>query len=337
MEKAILIMAGGSGSRLWPLTRKNRPKQSHRMFSNVSTFDRLLKMLLEEIPLENIYVTVGESQYDYISKSGILTENILYQKENKNTGPAVLFGLHQIKKQLGNCLVAMVPSDHLILEDDLYKDALWLAFSGAKSKEQVVTIGTKPVYPSSGFGYIEVADNSPGLKEVIRFKEKPSKDLACQYMDKHHLWNSGIYVSRMDTLMSAYETFLPDTYACLKDEDSFYHEAESISLDYGITEKLERIMVVVSQHTWMDMGTYDFLEHFMEKDSSGNIIQGKGQAVDSSSTTIISEVGQVVTFGTQELLVVNTEDVVFVCDKKLIQKIGRLVEKLEEYDGGKLL
>lgn len=337
MKKAVLIMAGGSGSRLWPLSRKNRPKQSHRIFSNVSTFDNLLSIVRKHVPLERIYVTVGDSQYNYVSKTEILDGHILLQKQNKNTAPAILYGVNQIVKDHGDCIVAMLPSDHLIVEDELYIEAVLSACDSTSSYDSLVTIGTTPIYPSTGFGYIEVEEDAPGLKDVIAFKEKPNQIVANSYMDGRHLWNSGIYVSRTSFLMDAYKNNLPELYACLDDLDSFYERAPSVSLDYGITEKIKRIQVVVSRHTWMDMGTYDFLEHFIEKDNNGNIVQGNGVLMDTKSTSVISEKGQVVTFGVDDLLIVNTEEVMFVCNKNLIQKIGLLVDRLAENEGEYLL
>jgi mannose-1-phosphate guanylyltransferase len=337
MDKAILIMAGGSGSRLWPLSRRKNPKQSHRLFSDVSTFENLLNIVQSQVPLDHIYVSVGESQYDYVKQSGVLMNNILLQKKNKNTAPAILYGVNKIVEDLGDCNVAMLPSDHLIIDENSYNKAVEAAFDAAMKTKTIIAIGTKPIYPSTGFGYIEIDYNEPGIKKVMTFKEKPSQELAVQYIADGHLWNTGIYVSRSDVLLETYRKNLPEMSSYLSKEDVFFDFAESISFDFGIVEKMNNMHVIVSSHSWLDIGTYEFLEHYIKPDINGNIIQGNGMVFDAKSTSIVSETGTVVAYGTSDLLIVNTHDVVFVCDKKFLQRIGNLVDRLEENEGESLL
>lgn len=337
MEKVVLIMAGGSGSRLWPLSRKTLPKQAHRLFSNVSSFERILKLALSQVPIDHIFVTVGESQYEYVKQSSIIKNHILYQRQNKNTAPAILYCIDHIQRHLGDCTIAMLPSDHMILEEEKYIDALQLAFEAAEEKSTIIAIGTRPIYPSTGFGYIEREMSDHAVQKVVSFKEKPTKELAVVYSMNQHLWNTGIYVSKVKELMQAFTKNLPDLVQELTRTDQFFDHAASISFDIGIIEKLENLHVVVSNHMWMDTGTYEFLEHFFDSDESGNTIHGKALTYDSCRTSVVSDNRVVVTFGINDALIVNTNDVVFICDKNHIQNIGKLVEHMEENGGKELL
>ncbi len=334
---AVLIMAGGSGSRLWPLSRKKQPKQSHKIFSNTSTFEHLLNMVMRFVPLENIYVTVGAYQYEYVKGTQILEKNVLLQHRNKNTGPAILYSVNRIREDLGDCTVAMLPSDHLIVDEDLYLKAIETAIQGAVEMRTLIAIGTKPLFPSTGFGYIEVNGDREGLQELVAFKEKPSGEVAARYAVANHLWNCGIYVCQSQVLLEAYKKFQPELYVALGHKESFFEQVKSISFDYGITEKMETMYVVKSRHTWIDIGTYEFLEYHMDKDEHNNTVHGQGLFFDSESTSVISESGTVVTFGTENILIVKTEDIVFVCDKTLLQKIGQLVDRIRDNGGENLL
>ena len=338
MKNAVLIMAGGSGSRLWPLTRRNNPKQSHRTFSQKSTFDYILELASEIVPAELIFTTVGDSQLEYVRNSAVLNENIIHQHTNKNTAPAILQSITCIMEKFGDCVISMIPSDHVITGGDMLKEALRTSFDIAENTQDIIAIGTKPLFPSTGFGYIKFADNTGTIKKVLSFKEKPDQKTAVTYVDDgKHLWNTGIYICRAGRLLEEYEKHLPEMFKYRNDHRSLFNNAESMSFDKGIIEKTNRLQAVLSEHLWMDMGTYDFLDHYFKKDPDRNIIHGKGLLYESENTSIISDRQMVVGFGINDLLVVSTSDVVFVCEKKYIQRIGDLFDKLLTDNGEKYL
>lgn len=260
MEITALIMAGGRGERFWPRSRKNLPKQFLSLTDDGKTMIQLtVERILPLIPLENIYIATNKDYKGLVLEQlpGLPEQNILCEPAGRNTAPCIGLGAVHIAERFGDALMVVLPSDHLIKLDVMFRDTLKNACDTALHGENLVTIGITPTYPETGYGYIKFipGQNGEAAYPVERFVEKPNAELAKQYLDSgEYLWNSGMFVWKTSSVLKNMERFMPDTYEGLKriqkaigtqeEEEVLVHEFlgfESQSIDYGVMEKAENI------------------------------------------------------------------------------------------------
>ena len=338
MNNYALIMAGGSGTRLWPLTRKDKPKQNHSFLDYGLTLDKLIESITTLIPKERIFITVGDAQLKRVKEIFPYPERILLQPADRNNGPAILQAAMAINDPEG--ILTILPSDQIIRDIEAFRGAVNQSVHISKQLASWCTIGTKPLYPSSGFGYIQVRQGETAALYVDRFLEKPNVALAKKMMeDAQILWNTGIYTTPIAVLIEDYRRYLPRIYRQLTkvapDTDSFiqaYGRTDSISVDHGIIERLARLFCVKSSHEWMDVGTFEFIDHFFPSDSNGNAAIGSAISINSRNNTVYTENATVVTFGVEDLLIIDSDDVILVCPKSEAQRIRDLVNTLKKTD-----
>lgn len=335
MKNYILIMAGGSGTRLWPLSRVNKPKQSHQYLNYGYTLDKLVETVSKVVPKDQIYFSVGQAQLPHVRAIFPYEDHIILQPEDRNNAPAILQAALSIQDP--DCTLTLLPSDQIITHAEHFHKALLEAIRTAKTANEWCAIGTKPLYPATGFGYLQVQENTEMQTLVERFVEKPSANqIMALISDQNILWNTGIYAVPIKKLFADYQRYLPklshELISFHQDGSIFrdaYGRLMSISVDHGIIERLDRLYCIKSDHEWMDVGTFEFMEHFIEADDLGNTSIGDFIGVDSHHNSVYSDHSTLVAFGVQDLLIVQTKDVTLICPKSYAQGIRTLVDSLK--------
>lgn len=339
-----IILAGGRGERFWPKSRRSFPKQFLRLFSKKSLLELTYERITPLIPLERqLYVVPRYLLPPLKEVMPILKrEHILVEPEGKNTAPSIALAALHISKLNPETVMLILPADHLIEGRERFYECIKFAEEIAE-EGYLVTFGIPPTRPDTGYGYIEVKgelERRGGLMayKVKRFTEKPEKRLAEMYVKKgDYFWNSGMFVFKADSILSAFSSCLPEFYDRIEDYkkgrislEELYRRAPSISIDYGIMEKAENIALVKANFVWDDVGSWLALERHLPKDLDNNAIFGKFYSMDTKNMIVYNEDGIVVGIGVQDLVIVKTKDVVLVCKKDRAPDIKNLLRKIEE-------
>jgi len=345
-----VIMAGGKGERLWPKSTKNRAKHILTFGTKNVMIKETIKRLRKFLPLENIFLVTTKAQYrglrPYILD--LNKDNIILEPEGRDTLPAIALSAFILQKRFGGEVTMVVlPSDHIIKDSDsLYKN-LVAAKKIAASGNNLVTIGIKPRYPAVGYGYIEISRPlGPGnYYRVKRFIEKPIRQKAERFYKKdNYLWNSGIFVWRLDSILNAVKRFTPNVYYGLKDVLSYkdkkayfamlsnvYSGLEKISVDYGIMEKIvrvyrEEVFCIKGSFDWIDIGSWSSLEEIYDKDKNGNILLANSSIIDVKNSIILGEPGHKIgAIGLNDVIIIQTRAGTLVCNKARAQEVKDLV------------
>ena len=291
MNIKSIILAGGSGTRLWPLSREQYPKQFLK-FGKTSLFQDTLERCLEISDIAEIFVVTNESQKFFvlgqIKELGydIPVENILIEPKGKNTLPAICFGMREIERRYGSSVVGVFPSDH-VLEKSAMRT---IAGAEALVPDYLVTFGIAPIYPHTGYGYIKPAQPpGPGYK-VSEFREKPALEQAKEYVKEGCLWNSGMFLFNTDVFFAElreHEPSVLEAFESSVDINQVYNKVSAVSIDYGIMEKSFRVAVVRLDGKWSDLGNFDAMYDELEKDSSGNVVYGCVDALLHSAYNLV--------------------------------------------------
>lgn len=339
--KAI-ILAGGSGSRLWPLSREEYPKQLLDLDKNGSllqkTFNRLTAFAKPSdiVTVTNIkHYSSIKLQLNEIDKSNITIGEPL----SKNTAPAIACALEYFKQNnFEDEIVIVVPSDHLIENLDAFNKTI---LEGEKLAKQgyIVTFGVKPTYPETGFGYVKVLNELSTGYKVEKFVEKPDMDIAKKYFESGYYWNSGIFMGKISTFLKEFEQYSPDIFDNLKNinfsndtkiQYSIFEKMPSISIDYAIMEKTNNIALVELQSDWYDVGSWQSLYELNDKDADGNVLTGKVVVDNVKNSFIYSQKEIVAVSGLENIILVETEDAIMACNLEKSQNVKKLYEKLKE-------
>ena len=339
-----IILAGGVGSRLWPLSREYYPKQfiKFKPFEK-SLFQMTFERCLRLSNIEDIYIITNEKHkflvMGQIEKLGYSfnEENILVEPIGKNTLPAIYYGVKEIKKY-GDDVVGVFPSDHLIGNVDEFVKTIK---KGEKiAKDYLVTFGIKPTKPHTGYGYIKPGKELDIGYKVEEFKEKPDLDTAKEYLKKGYLWNSGMFLFRTDVFEEEVKKHCPEVYEAFKleDIDEIYKIVQDISIDYGVMEKSDKVAVIPLNIKWSDLGSFDAFYEEFEKDKNGNIVYGENVVIDSKNNLVNVHGGKIVSLiGVEDLIVVDTKDALLICKKEHSQKVKDVYKKLKERNDERIL
>lgn len=344
MNTAVLILAGGSGIRLWPLSRKSEPKQFLPVLNNgLSFFSATVSRALKITDASRIFILTQKSYSAFIASQApqISEENIFFEPHKKNTAPAIATALMKITKRLGDTVSVVLPADHYIADEPAFLSAVSLAYETAKSDNKIITIGITPTRPDTSFGYIKYTEEtSNGVFRTEGFKEKPDYDKAIELISGGKcLWNSGIFVCRTSFMLGQYKKYLPEVFNCAEricgssdsdEADEIYLSMPEISVDYGILEKTDDVLIIKGCFGWDDIGSWTALDRLFSDDDNGNIIKGDALTLNAKNCTVIGSSGLTVAAGTEDLFIINTPDVTLVFPKNSVGLISDLPAIIKE-------
>ena len=351
-NRYVIIMAGGVGSRFWPLSRRNKPKQFLDILGTGETLIQItFRRFSATCPKENIYVVTSADHKDLVLEQlDINPDNVLAEPFRRNTAPCLAYGTFRILKENPEAVIVVTPADHLILKEDIFCDVIIKSFEFAKKHDALVTLGIKPDRPETGYGYIQADQKKPvkgydGLVKVKTFTEKPDIDLARIFLESGDFyWNSGIFIWSMKSIMKAFEKHLPDMYTAFdegrkmfgtKQESRFigktYTECKSISIDYGIMEKADNVYVMCTDIGWSDLGTWSSLYEHTGLDRNGNaIVGGNVFSYDNRDNIFNIAPGKVAIIqGLSDYIVVDSNDVLLIVKKDEEQNIKNYLEDVK--------
>lgn len=351
-----VIMAGGIGSRFWPMSRTAFPKQFIDILGTgqtliQQTFDRLLKIA----PKENILIVTNEMYQSLVLEQiDVKAEQILLEPSRRNTAPCIAYANHKIKKKNPNANIIVAPSDHLILKEDHFIEVIEKALDFTAKNDALVTLGIKPSRPDTGYGYIQFDDSSDAeIKKVKTFTEKPDIELAKQFLASGDFsWNSGMFIWSLKSINKAFAKLLPEVDNLFQEQENkldtteeskaiedIYSVSKSISIDYGIMEKSENVYVISADIGWSDLGTWGSIYTHLPQDKNKNAIVGKNVMLYDSKDCIVSVPKEklVVLQGLEGYIVVEANDTLLVCKKEDEQKIKDFVTDIKLNKGEKFV
>ena len=336
-----VILAGGSGSRLWPLSRELYPKQLLNLCAEKSLLQSTFEMLNKFIPAsEIISVTNSKHQANVKMQLGDLCESpvILAEPLSKNTAPAIAICVKYILETSDKDeTILVVPSDLLIKENEKFKQTV-ISAQKYVDEGKIVTFGIKPTYTETGFGYIHSVDN-----KVTKFTEKPDNETVLTYLkDENYYWNSGIFMFKVSTIMKELETHCPDimnilqNIKCSDNKISFteFDKMPNISIDYALMEKSDNIAMVELQSDWKDLGSWKSIYEVSPKDENNNVFVGHVLDKDSKNSFVYSSSKLVATIGLEDTIVIETEDAILACKKDKTQEVKQIYETLKQQHDG---
>lgn len=352
-----IIMAGGVGSRFWPLSKASCPKQFLDILGTGDTFiQQTFKRLNKICPAENFVVVTNANykkmvleQLPLLNESQVLSEPI-----RRNTAPCIAYAAYRIKSKVPNANIIVAPSDHVILEESKFIDTVERGLRFVEQNDALLTLGIKPSRPETGYGYIQTADkvdfeDEKGLCVVKTFTEKPDLKMAKVFLDSgDFFWNSGIFIWSLDSIIRALEAYLPDVSELFargmklyntSDEEAFlaktYPECPNISIDYGIMEKANNVYVLCSDFGWSDLGTWGSLWDNSNRDENNNAMKGDDLFVYDSTNNVInvSEGKLAVIQGLDGYIVVESDNTLLICRKDNEQQIRQYVNDVRSKKG----
>lgn len=345
-----VIMAGGSGTRFWPLSRQMSPKQLLRIDSDDSLIQQTVKRINPLIPLDKIHIVTNENHYlemkMQLSSLGDRSCNFLIEPEGRNTAAAIGLAAISLYKKDPNSLMLVMPADHIIKKSERFLNIIKHAAEIAKSG-YLVTFGIKPSRPETGYGYIKAQGSglkAKGYSNVERFTEKPDLETAKGYLKEGgYYWNSGIFLWKSSVILNEIKNYLPELYKNLMDVKkavggngfdaavrSAYQKIKSVSIDYGILEKSKKVAVIPADIDWCDVGSWSALDEVVEKDKDGNIKMGNVIDIGSGNSILYGGKRVLATIGLKDMVVVDTDDATLVCRKSEAQKVGKIVDELKK-------
>jgi mannose-1-phosphate guanylyltransferase len=343
MEYAI-ILAGGAGTRFWPLSRQNAPKQFLNLYSDRPLIEQTITRILPLVNRNNIRIATNKIYHKkikyYLKKLGIAAQNVLFEPEAKNTlAPIGLLSKNIFKKD-NDAAIVVLPCDHYIRDKVKFLSLLRKALNLAK-QGYIVTLGIKPVYPETGYGYIKVNSKlkikNSKLYKVERFIEKPDINRAKKFLkDGRFYWNAGIFIFRADTLLREIKKYMPKEYAIIikinnqGSPGKLWTKLSSISIDYAVMQRSKKLALVPADFGWLDLGSWKALEYFAHKDRQGNIFKGGCIDIGSFNTFAWSDNRLLATVGLNNIIIVNTKGAVLVCNKDKTQDVKKIVQSLKQ-------
>lgn len=341
---AVVIMAGGVGTRLWPFSRTNHPKQFHDLLGSGQT---LLQATVDRFhgiaDISQVYIVTNYIYKDIIKNQlpGLPDENILCEPLRKNTAPCIAYAAYKIALKHPQANMVVAPADHIIKKKLHFQDTLRKALNETSQFDKLLTLGIKPTRPDTGYGYIQFKEEEEGeIKKVKTFTEKPKLEEAIKFLDSgDFLWNAGIFVWNVQSIIQAFEMYLDDMAEIFKEaqkdfytpaeEDSIkkaYYVCKNISIDVGIMEKASNVYVIPSDFDWSDLGTWKSIYEISEKDAHQNVITGKVMAYETNGCIIKTpEDKLVVVQGLSNYIIAESDNVLLVCRKDEEQKVRDFV------------
>ncbi|MEA3213503.1 MAG: mannose-phosphate guanylyltransferase [Chthoniobacter sp.] len=346
----VLILAGGSGERFWPLSRKARPKQLLSLFSKETLLEATLRRLEGLVPPEQILILTNADQETAVRAlcPELPPQNIVAEPAKRDTAAAIALGVGWIARHAPTGTMVVLPADHLIQDVAGFQQTLRTAVSAAEETGELVTIGIKPTWACPGFGYIETGARAstasqpggPAVFEVVRFREKPSAELAETFLAQGNFrWNAGMFIWSVRSILSAFNRYVPALGEFINQIHRSPNLAQTlretfpalpkISIDYAVLEKASRVLMVESGFDWDDVGSWTAAAKYFPGDAAGNVGNATVQAVDSGGNIVYSTDGTVIgLIGVQDLIIVHTGDALLICHRHEAEKIKQLVSQV---------
>lgn len=351
-----IIMAGGVGSRFWPVSTKTFPKQFHDMLGTGETLiQKTFNRLSNIIPKQNIYILTNEDYNDLVLEQlpEISKEQVVLEPAMRNTAPCILYASLKIKKLNPDALMLVAPSDHWIEDEAAFNKNVKQSFQFCEQKDALMTLGIKPTFPNTGYGYIEFnkADDYP-VKKVAQFREKPDYKTAKNFLSKgNFLWNAGIFVWSVNSVLKAFENNQPELFKLFNDAESVYNtpeeskfiqenynKSENISVDYAILEKSPNVFVLPATFDWNDLGTWGSLYDKLDKDYNKNAVVNAKILTNNAQGNMIKTYKDkvVVVDGLSNYIIVDKEDVLLIYPKAKEQDIKKVRQEVKDEFGDHL-
>ena len=351
-----LILAGGSGSRFWPLSRKKLPKQVLKLTGDKEMINVTIDRCNSFIAGEDMHIITNKDLkglLEDIVSDRIPFNNIFAEPCGRNTAPCLLYSAMKLKKKYGDTIVCVFSADHSIKDEETFRGVIEKGVTYAQSFDGIVTIGIVPTFPSTGYGYIkkgEAKENALVFFEVDQFVEKPDIETAENYIATgQYLWNSGMFIFKLSTILDRFEKYLPEMFNALEEIEKvintpeeekllnkIYPTLERISFDYGIMEKEQQLAVIPGEFGWSDIGAWNTLEDILPLDDRNNIIQGEHIGIDTKDCVIFGD-KLIATIGLSDIVIVSTADSILVCHKDRVQDIKKITDELEKRNRTDLL
>ncbi len=347
MNKYGVILAGGGGTRFWPLSRQDMPKQ----FLNLTGSDLLVNETVDRlagfVDKENIFIVTSASQTPLTleaTKERIRPDHILSEPAARNTSACIGYAAMEIVKKHGDGIMCVLPSDHYIKDAAAYTKVMEQAIRTAEQTNCLVTVGIQPTFASTGYGYIQYRkEKKKDYYTVLDFVEKPDIRTAKAYVRSgNFLWNSGMFVWKASTILKYFQKLLPDIYEKLVLIGDAMNTAEEqkvlwevyptipkISIDYGIMERADQVVVLIGEFGWNDVGSWDTLQALYEPDEDGNIIYGEQVHIDTRNCISYAKSKLIAALGVEDLIIVEADDAILVCHKDKAQEVKNIVEQLK--------
>lgn len=348
MKTTALIMAGGRGERFWPKSRRSLPKQFLSLTDDGKTMIQLtVERILPLVKIEDIYISTNIDYKPLVLEQlpGIPMENILCEPVSRNTAPCIGLGAVHISKKYEDAIMLVLPSDHLIKYNSMFLNTLRDAIDIAYKNGNLLTIGITPDCPETGYGYIKFNINECDGRafKVDQFVEKPDLEHAKEYLaSEEYLWNSGMFVWKVSSILDRIKEFMPETYEGLqkismaigtKEEgmvlEKEYRNFTSISIDYGIMEKSKNIYTIPGAFGWDDVGSWLAIERIKKSNEHGNIVRGNVITIDSRNCIIEGSTKLIATVGINDLIIVDSDDAILICAKDSAGDIKKVLENLK--------
>jgi mannose-1-phosphate guanylyltransferase len=342
-----LILAGGSGTRFWPLSRKARPKQLLALEGERTLLRDTLERLAPGIGPESVWVCTTEALAEEIRRDlpEVPPGQILSEPQGRNTAPAIAWAVRSMPEEARRGVVAVLPADHRMGDPAAFRDALERAARVVEREDRVMTLGVVPRWAETGYGYLELEpelepgagrNDDSGVRRVRRFVEKPSAENAERFLASgNYLWNAGIFLFRGSTLLDIVARLQPDLARGLEEIAAapdrlreLYGRLPADSIDYAIMEKLDGIATIPLDCGWSDLGSWEALDELLPRDAQGNAGRGDTLAVEARSNLLFADQGTIAVLGVEDLVVVRTGDAVLVMPKSRSQEVRKLISEL---------
>jgi mannose-1-phosphate guanylyltransferase len=345
-----VIMAGGRGARFWPRSRESKPKHLLDIVSDKTIIRETVDRISPMIPPQKILVVTGESHAQELIRQlpEIPQENIIVEPVGRNTAPCIGLAALHIKRKAPDAVMLVLPSDHLISDEKQFRKVLNVAATVARCGDYLVTVGIRPTGPETGYGYIEQGREQDAVEgekvyDVRSVREKPNLAQAQALLDQGGFsWNSGMFIWRVSSILTALQQWLPDLYEGLLQIEAalgtaseaavvgqVYRQARSVSIDYGVMEKARNTLVIPGDFGWSDVGSWDALWEVSPRDEQGNAVRGQAIAIDSRNCLVHSPGKTVALVGVEDLIIVETGDALLVCKRGCSQDVRKVVDRLE--------
>ena len=355
MNHYSVIMAGGGGTRFWPLSRRERPKQLLNLTGREIMVNETIDRVIPSVGEGNVFIVTNVSQAPLMkeeTKGRVSVDHILAEPAARNTSACIGYAAMEIVKKYNDGIMVILPSDHFIKNTEEYTKTIDAAIQTAEETDMLVTIGITPTFPATGYGYIRkkadcenaISGTDKTYAAVEEFVEKPDEETAVRSLQEgNYLWNSGMFIWKASTVLKKFEQLLPDVYECLvrigdamgterEQEviDEVYPTIPKISIDYGIMERCRDVVTLAGDFGWNDIGSLDMLPIVRDADENGNVLYGKQVNIDTKNCILYGSDKLIATVGVEDLIVVQEKDAILVCKKDNAQDVKKIVDALGE-------